>query len=66
MSLLWQHQPVVMAIGKSHFKDRLRVLGSCLCLAYNEGAQEEVSGLGTLGLSLLVSAVSLISQLACQ
>lgn len=55
-----------MAIGKSPFKDGCGVLGSCLCLAYNEGPQEEVAGLGTLGLPLLVSAASLISLLACQ
>lgn len=49
---------VVMAIGKSHFKDRMGDRGSCLC---KEGPREEVAGLGKLGLSLLVSAAPLLS-----
>lgn len=39
--------------------------GSCLRLACNEGPQEEIAGLGTLGLSLLVSAAPLLSPPAC-
>lgn len=48
LSVLWQHQPVVMAIGKFHFKDRLGVLG------IHQGPQEEVSGMGTLSLCLFL------------
>lgn len=55
---LWQHQPVVMAIGKFHFKDRLGVLG------IHQGPQEEVAGMGTLSLCLFLLFPH--SLLACE